>query len=74
MWIRIKDELVNMSTVKSVGISKGNQDKFVLYFPQADRKDATIHVPFDTEEEAKAAFAKIEAVLNVALRFPDSVD
>jgi hypothetical protein len=70
MWIRIKDDLINLSTVRFIGISGGGQGTFNLYFLQNDRDQNTVYVNFETREKAQEALDSISEFLKVELRFP----
>ena len=68
MWIKVKDELVNLTNVKFVGLSQKPSGKCHLYFVQSEQ--TTVHIVFDSLVEAKSAMLAIEQCLEVKLQFP----
>ena len=63
MWIRLRDDLINLSTVRFIGISRGLQNKQVLYFGHNGETNTTTHVPFDTREEAERVLTQIACLV-----------
>jgi len=65
MWIRVYDDLINLTTVRFIGISNGPQDKHVLYFIHEGTTETTTHIPFDTREEAEQTLTQIADLVGV---------
>ena len=61
MWIRLKDDLINLNHVKFIGMSSGGESEHRLYFLQGDEK--TVYVKFDNPAKAKKALDWIQKQL-----------